>query len=113
MQIYGIEAGNDGNVIIDNMIKGDDFGLKDFRLVESSEAGMLSQIKRAARSKQWRSSWGWEPLPMNKSIDMTYLTGGDEPFGPTWRCHCLYQDPPAIGRPVRISASSSRTSCST
>jgi len=81
-QIYGIEAGNDGNVIIDNMIKADAFGLKDFKLVESSEAGMLSQIKRAARSKQWAVFLGWDPHPMNKSIDMTYLTGGDDWFGP-------------------------------
>ena len=35
-------------MIVDNMIKGDAFGLKDFKLVRSSEAGMLSQIKRAA-----------------------------------------------------------------
>ena len=93
-KIYGIEAGNDGNVIIDNMIKGDAFGLKDFKLVESSEAGMLSQIKRAARSKQWAVFLGWEPHPMNKSIDMTYLTGGDEWFGPNLGGATVYTNVP-------------------
>jgi glycine betaine/proline transport system substrate-binding protein len=94
-KIYGIEAGNDGNVIIDNMIKGDAFGLKDFKLVESSEAGMLSQIKRAARSKQWAVFLGWEPHPMNKSIDMTYLTGGDDWFGPNLGGATVYTNVPA------------------
>ncbi|WP_158047501.1 choline ABC transporter substrate-binding protein [Skermanella pratensis] len=93
-KIYGIEAGNDGNVIIDNMIKADAFGLKDFRLVESSEAGMLSQIKRAQRSKQWAVFLGWEPHPMNKSIDMTYLTGGDEWFGPNLGGATVYTNVP-------------------
>ncbi|EWY42659.1 glycine/betaine ABC transporter substrate-binding protein [Skermanella stibiiresistens SB22] len=93
-KIYGIEAGNDGNVIIDNMIKGDAFGLKDFRLVESSEAGMLSQIKRAARSKQWAVFLGWEPHPMNKAIDMTYLTGGDDWFGPNLGGATVYTNVP-------------------
>ena len=93
-KVYGIEAGNDGNVIIDNMIKGDAFGLKDFKLVESSEAGMLSQIKRAARSKQWAVFLGWEPHPMNKSIDMTYLTGGDEWFGPNLGGATVYTNVP-------------------
>jgi glycine betaine/proline transport system substrate-binding protein len=93
-KIYGIEAGNDGNVIIDNMIKGDAFGLKDFKLVESSEAGMLSQIKRAARSKQWAVFLGWEPHPMNKSIDMTYLTGGDDWFGPNLGGATVYTNVP-------------------
>src|SRR5690606_3703026 len=40
-RIYGIEPGNDGNLLIEQMIKGDQYDLGDFRLVESSEAGML------------------------------------------------------------------------
>src|SRR5690606_10357166 len=45
-QIYGIEPGNDGNRLILDMIEGDQFGLGEFELVESSEAGMLSQVQR-------------------------------------------------------------------
>lgn len=83
-KIYGIEAGNDGNLIIDKMIKGDAFGLKDFQMVESSEAGMLSEVKRAVRSKKWVVFLGWAPHPMNKHFDMTYLDGGDDWFGPNF-----------------------------
>ncbi|OUR68352.1 glycine/betaine ABC transporter substrate-binding protein, partial [Marinomonas sp. 42_23_T18] len=41
-RIYGIEPGNDGNRIIQDMINSNAFELSDFQLVESSEAGMLS-----------------------------------------------------------------------
>jgi glycine betaine/proline transport system substrate-binding protein len=81
-RIYGIEAGNDGNLIIDRMIKENAFGLKDFKLMESSEAGMLGEVQRAARSKNWIVFLGWAPHPMNKNVDMTYLSGGDDWFGP-------------------------------
>jgi len=94
-KIYGIEAGNDGNLIIERMIKADAFGLKDFTLVESSEAGMLTQVKRAIRSKQWVVFLGWAPHPMNRSIDMAYLTGGDEWFGPNLGAATVYTAVPA------------------
>lgn len=81
-KIYGIEAGNDGNRLIIDMIEGDMFGLKDFQIVESSEAGMLSQVARAVPRKQDVVFLGWEPHPMNANIDMAYLEGGDEVFGP-------------------------------
>nr|WP_295826686.1 choline ABC transporter substrate-binding protein [uncultured Azospirillum sp.] len=83
-KIYGIEAGNDGNLIIDKMLKADAFGLKDFKLVESSEAGMLAEVKRATRNKGWVVFLGWEPHPMNKSFELTYLEGGDDWFGPNF-----------------------------
>ncbi|MFS9669533.1 glycine betaine ABC transporter substrate-binding protein, partial [Klebsiella pneumoniae] len=43
-KIYGIEPGNDGNRTIQTLIDKDAFGLKTagFKVVESSEAGMLS-----------------------------------------------------------------------
>ncbi|EKF17448.1 choline ABC transporter substrate-binding protein [Nitratireductor pacificus] len=83
-KIYGIEPGNDGNRLILDMIEGDTFGLKDFELVESSEAGMLSQVRRAAGSKQDVVFLGWEPHPMNANIEMAYLEGGDDVFGPNF-----------------------------
>jgi glycine betaine/proline transport system substrate-binding protein len=94
-KIYGIEAGNDGNLIIERMIKANAFGLRDFTLVESSEAGMLSQVKRAIRSKHWVVFLGWEPHPMNRSIEMTYLTGGDEWFGPNLGAASVHTAVPA------------------
>jgi len=83
-KIYGIEPGNDGNRLILDMISADKFGLGDFELVESSEAGMLSQVQRAVNSKQDVVFLGWEPHPMNANIDMKYLEGGDDVFGPNY-----------------------------
>jgi glycine betaine/proline transport system substrate-binding protein len=81
-QIYGIEPGNDGNRLIQSMIDKDAFGLKDFKIVESSEAAMLSQLKRATRKNEWMVFLGWEPHPMNTRNKMKYLSGGDDYFGP-------------------------------
>ncbi len=80
--IYGIEPGNDGNRLIQGMIDKDAFGLKGFKVVESSEQGMLAQVARADRKKEWVVFLGWEPHPMNANFKMSYLTGGDEFFGP-------------------------------
>ncbi len=81
-KIYGIEPGNDGNRLILDMIDQDAFGLKGFEVVESSEAGMLAQATRAAKAKEPIVFLGWEPHPMNANLDLTYLTGGDDFFGP-------------------------------
>jgi len=80
--IYGIEPGNDGNRLIQGMIDKDAFGLKGFKVVESSEQGMLAQVARADRKKEWVVFLGWEPHPMNANFKMSYLTGGDDFFGP-------------------------------
>ena len=83
-KIYGIEAGNDGNRLILDMITANKFGLEGFELVESSEAGMLAAVQKAAGSKEDVVFLGWEPHPMNANIEMTYLSGGDEVFGPNF-----------------------------
>ncbi|MCB1344095.1 MAG: choline ABC transporter substrate-binding protein [Rhodobacteraceae bacterium] len=83
-KIYGIEPGNDGNRLILDMIANDQFGLGKFELVESSEAGMLSQVKRSASSKEDVVFLGWEPHPMNANVEMEYLSGGDDVFGPNF-----------------------------
>lgn len=81
-KIYGIEPGNDGNRLIQSMIDKNAFGLKGFEVVESSEAGMLSQVKRKTRRNQWIVFLGWEPHPMNANFELAYLEGGDDYFGP-------------------------------
>ncbi len=81
-KIYGIEPGNDGNRLIQDMIDNDTFGLKGFEVVESSEQGMLAQVKRSQRKKDAVVFLGWEPHPMNANFDLTYLSGGDDVFGP-------------------------------
>ncbi|MEC3860833.1 choline ABC transporter substrate-binding protein [Mesobacterium sp. TK19101] len=81
-KIYGIEPGNDGNRLIQDMIDSDAFDLKGFEVVESSEQGMLAQVDRASRRDEPVVFLGWEPHPMNANFDLTYLTGGDDYFGP-------------------------------
>ncbi|HHB81463.1 MAG TPA: choline ABC transporter substrate-binding protein, partial [Aliiroseovarius sp.] len=80
-KIYGIEPGNDGNRLIMDMIAQNAFGLEGFEVVESSEQGMLAQVKRA-KDDGPIIFLGWEPHPMNANFEMGYLTGGDDWFGP-------------------------------
>ena len=81
-KIYGIEPGNDGNALIQGMIDKNQFGLKGFKMVESSEAGMLAEVQRASRGNKGIVFLGWEPHPMNVQMKMKYLEGGDDVFGP-------------------------------
>jgi glycine betaine/proline transport system substrate-binding protein len=81
-KIYGIEPGNDGNRLIMDMIDQNAFGLTGFEVVESSEQGMLAQVARADKRGNPVVFLGWEPHPMNANFDMSYLTGGDDWFGP-------------------------------
>ncbi|MFO7801244.1 MAG: ABC transporter substrate-binding protein [Desulfovermiculus sp.] len=81
--IYGIEAGNDGNKVILDMIDDDAYGLGDWELMPSSEAGMLTQVRREIdRGNPWVAWLGWAPHPMNLSIDMKFLHGGEKYWGP-------------------------------
>ncbi len=105
-KIYGIEPGNDGNRLIQDMIDQNAFGLKGFEVVESSEQGMLAQVARSSKRKVWVVFLGWEPHPMNANFDMTYLSGGDDWFGPDFGGATVYtnvrkgygQDCPNVGR---------------
>lgn len=81
-KIHGIEPGNDGNALIAGMIKENKFGLKTFKMVESSEAGMLVEAQRAIKNEKAIVFLGWEPHPMNVQMKMSYLAGGDDVFGP-------------------------------
>jgi len=83
-EIYGIEPGNDGNRLIQEMIAADAFGLAGFEVVESSEQGMLAQVARFGRNEQPIVFLGWEPHPMNANFDLVYLSGGDDWFGPDY-----------------------------
>lgn len=82
--IYGIEPGNDGNGLVLGLIKANRFGLGGFKLVESSEQGMLAQVERAVRAKGPIVFLAWAPHPMNTHYPIKYLTGGDDTFGPDY-----------------------------
>ena len=43
---------------------------------------MLAEVKRATEAGKPIVFLGWEPHPMNANFKMTYLTGGDDYFGP-------------------------------
>ncbi|SDF89697.1 glycine betaine/proline transport system substrate-binding protein [Limimonas halophila] len=81
-KIYGIEAGNDGNKIIKQMIKDDAYGLGDWELVPSSSAGMLAQVGRMVKNEKPIAHLAWEPHPMNLKYNTRYLSGGEEYWGP-------------------------------
>jgi len=80
-KIYGIEPGNEANTYLDGLIKKDDDGLGDFKVVESSEQGMLAQVRRLYKRKEDVVFLGWAPHPMNNEFDLKYLKGGEDFFG--------------------------------
>lgn len=80
-KIYGIEPGAPANANIQKMIDANDFGLKGWELVESSEQAMLSQVERASKDKQPIVFLAWAPHPMNERFKIAYLAGGDAYFG--------------------------------
>src|SRR5262245_52498419 len=82
--IYGIEPGNDGNLHVIEMIEKNHFSLGGFRLVESSEQGMLAEVERAVATKRPIVFLAWAPHPMNTRFSIRYLTGGDDTFGPNF-----------------------------
>ena len=89
-KIYGIEPGNDGNALINKMIKENAYGIGQFKLVESNEAKMLASVERAGHLNQWIVFLGWEPHPMNTHYKMNYLAGGDDYFGPDFGGATVY-----------------------
>ena len=89
-KIYGIEPGNDGNRLILDMIEANTFGLGEFELVESSEAGMLAAVENADSSEAAIVFLAWEPHPMNAAYQLTYLAGGDDIFGPDFGGATVY-----------------------
>ena len=82
--IYGIEPGNDANTLLIGLIAKNEFDLRGFKVVESSEQGMLAEVERAIAAKRHIVFLGWAPHPMNSHFNMRYLTGGDASFGPNY-----------------------------
>ena len=81
-KIYGIEPGNDGNLIVRSMIDENKFGLGDFKLIATGEPFMVSEVKALSGEGKWVVFLGWSPHYMNQIIDMKYLTGSTvETFG--------------------------------
>lgn len=81
-RILGIESGNDGNDIIEQMIEDDAYGMGGFELQPSSEAGMLTEVQRRVDRGEWAAWLAWAPHPMNVNIDLEFLDGGADYWGP-------------------------------
>jgi glycine betaine/proline transport system substrate-binding protein len=80
--IYGIEPGSNQPLL--DMVAAGRHGLKDWKVVETSEAGMLGQVDSMTRNNEWVVFLGWEPHPMNIKYKLAYLTGGDVEYGPNF-----------------------------
>jgi glycine betaine/proline transport system substrate-binding protein len=56
--------------------------LEGWELVESSEAGMLTQAEKAMKNNDWIVFLGWTPHPVMGEMKIAYLDGmGDSGFG--------------------------------
>lgn len=75
-KVYGIDPGSSGNK---NMMSGFADAKVNVTLVESSEAGMLTQVER--NKNGYVVFLGWEPHWMNRKYNMAYLTGFEKYFG--------------------------------
>jgi glycine betaine/proline transport system substrate-binding protein len=76
-KFYGIESGNDGNRIIQTMIGEAKNDLAGWELVESSEAGMLTEAEKAMKNNEWIAFLGWTPHPVMGTMKLHYLEGTD------------------------------------
>ena len=80
-KIYGIEPGSNKPLL--DMVEQKTHGLDaEWEVVESSEAAMLQQVKRAVQANEFIVFLGWQPHPMNVNMEMEYLADGDVEFGP-------------------------------
>lgn len=80
-RIYGIEAGNDGNQIVEDAIKHNTYDLGQWQLRPSSTAVMLTEAGRKINKKQWIVFLGWKPHWMNIKYDLHYLDDPQQIWG--------------------------------
>ena len=74
-KFYGIEPGNDGNKIVQKLMDDSGSPLHGWKLVESSEQGMLAQAQKSMGKKEWVVFLGWAPHPVMGKMKLVYLTG--------------------------------------
>ncbi|MGQ4879413.1 ABC transporter substrate-binding protein [Billgrantia sp. LNSP4103-1] len=80
-RIHGFGAGSAASEILEEAIDEDVWGLGDWRLVDTSEVGMLSAV-RDAISREEAIVWvGWTPHWMNLEMPMRYLDDPENLFG--------------------------------
>ena len=87
--VYGIEPGNDGNQVVLDAISNDTYNLSDWRLIESSVNGMLSEVDRRINDGEWVAFVGWRPHWMNNEYDMVLLEDPENIWGNPSRVETL------------------------
>lgn len=75
--IYGIESGAGMTRNFQDAVEDDYKGLGDWEVQPSSTAGMLSQVKRAARDEEPIVFHGWRPHWMDLEFDLQFLADED------------------------------------
>ncbi len=78
-KMYGIEPGS--NQLMIDVAKDPAFKIADWEIVESSEQGMLAEVARKTKDKEFILFQGWAPHPMNVMFNFKYLTGLDKYYG--------------------------------
>ena len=73
------------------MIDDDKFGLEQLRAGrELTSRACWPRSSAPAQRNEPIVFLGWEPHPMNTNFEMTYLTGGDDVFGPNFGGATVY-----------------------
>ncbi len=75
-RVEGIDPGAGLTRLSEQAIK--DYGLDDYKLQISSEAGMLTSVDRAIRNKEWFVATSWSPHWMFGKYELRYI---DDPKG--------------------------------
>ncbi len=88
-KLYGIGSGAPANQSLQQIISNNEFDLGHWKLVESSEQAMLSEVGRAVKRQRFIAFLGWTPHPMNVQFKMKYLTGGEQYFGASGSVYTL------------------------
>jgi len=87
-KIYGIEPGSNQPLI--DALNKNEYDLGKWKVVESSEQGMLTQVDKDYHKGRWVAFMGWEPHAMNIDYKMTYLSGGADIFGANYGSSDVY-----------------------
>ena len=81
-KIYGFDPGNDVNRHVQELINDPENNLEGWEVVESSEAGMVTQAEQAIKNRDWIVFVPYTPHAIMGKMDLWYLTGiPDASFG--------------------------------
>ncbi len=86
-KIIGIDPGAGIMNKTEKVIK--DYGLKDFKLVEGSDATMCAALADAYKNKEWVVITGWTPHWMFGRFDLKYLDDPKNVFGGEETINCI------------------------